>query len=48
VSDPLAAGDIGGHEREGAEAKAEKKNVDHCEPFRRGLPAIGPSMKRRA
>ena len=33
ASHPLAAGDIGGHQREGAEAEAEKEEVEHGGPL---------------
>lgn len=33
MSDPVAAGDIGGHEREGAQAKGQEKDVEHGSPL---------------
>jgi hypothetical protein len=48
ASDPVAADDIGGHQREGAEADAEDKNIDHRESSRRGWPAMRRSMEKPA
>jgi hypothetical protein len=43
ASDPVAAGDVGGHQREGSDADAKDKDVDHWWSSCRDLPAVGTS-----